>query len=68
MSPDTQRRCTAMPEAVDISKSSDHPETTAHGHVLVGTALGVAMHRTGGLAPPLARQIANFFMIRSTAT
>jgi hypothetical protein len=68
MSPDTQRRCTNMLEAVNTGESDDHPETAPHSHVLVGTALGVAMHRTGGLAPPLAHQVTNFFVIRSMAT
>jgi hypothetical protein len=58
--------------AVYTGMSGDHPEPATLGHVQVGTALGVAMHRTGGggatQTPPLAHRVTNFFMFRSTST
>ena len=52
--------------AVYTGMSGDHPEPAALGHVLVGTALGVAVHRTGGggatQAPPLDLRVTNVFL------
>ena len=71
VAPNSQWRCTAVPEAVYTGVFGDHPETALLGHVQVGTTLGVAMHQTGGggatQAPPLALQVANFFTFRTTA-
>ena len=61
-----------MPEVVYTDVFGDHPEAALLGQVQLGTATGVAVHRTraGGATqtPPLARQLTNFVSIRSTAT
>jgi hypothetical protein len=55
-----------MPVAVYIATSDDHPAEAAQDRVQVGTALEMAVHRTGGggatQLPPLALQVANFVL------
>jgi hypothetical protein len=45
---DALRQCTAMLVAVNTSRGSAPARTALLGHGQVGTATGVAVHRTGG--------------------